>query len=202
MISCLFFLFYVPVRRHSCCCSLDGDCSENEEYMELNCAASCRVCNIVLPDPDRCYYVESGPDIWKPGDLHQMFRRILNDMQHQDQYTVEILSSPDIVNVTSSQDGAATKDGPWIVTIDNFLHSSELERLIELGPMEGYHRSEIYDKELNDDTYRTSSNSWCRSDSCAQDPVAKRVLQRIYDMIQIPEEYSEDMQMLYYQPGQ
>jgi prolyl 4-hydroxylase len=169
--------------------------------MELNCAASCRICDIVLPDNDLCYYVESGPDIWKSGDLDQMFRRIVKDIQHQDpdQYTLEIISSPDITNVTS-EDGT-TEKGPWIITIDNFLNISEMHRLIELGELQGYRRSTMHDLTL-DESYRTSSNSWCSQDSCAQDPIAKNILQRIYDMTQIPEEYSEDMQMLYYQPGQ
>jgi hypothetical protein len=168
--------------------------------MELNCAASCQVCDTVLPDEELCFYVESGPDIWKPGDLDQMFRRILKEFQHHDLYALEILSSPDTTNVTS-EDGT-TEKGPWIITIDNFLSISEMERLIELGALEGYRHSKLYEPELGKEDYRTSTNSWCSQDSCAQDPVAKDVLQRIYEMTKIPAEYSEDMQMLYYQPGQ
>lgn len=179
--------------------SLDGNCTDNEDFMDQNCAASCRVCALVLPDEDLCYYLESGPDIWKPGDLDRMFRRIVEEFQDDDRYDLEIVSSPDSTTVTTEEGDVVP--GPWVLTIDGFLNGTEAERLIELGTSEGYERSTVVEEGVAD-ALRTSFNSWCSRDGCGQDAVARSVLERISDMTQIPEEYSEDMQMLYYQPGQ
>jgi ShK domain-like len=180
--------------------ALQGECSNNEDSMERHCAASCQVCHVVLPDEERCYHVENGPDIWNEGDLDRMFRRIIDDFQrNKPESPLEILSSPESTTYTTDEDEVLP--GPWIIVIDNFLNTTEAERLIELGAEEGYRHSTIHATGI-EDSYRTSSNSWCYRESCGQDPVAKNVLQRIYDMTEIPQDYSEDMQMLHYQPGQ
>ncbi|KAG7371419.1 2-oxyglutarate/Fe(II) oxygenase [Nitzschia inconspicua] len=182
--------------------TLQGGCEKEDEFMEKNCAASCQVCNTVLPDEDLCYYLENGPDVWQPGDLDRMFRRIVQQIQDlgNNQGQVVILSSPDSTNITTEE--GDTEPGPWILVIDNFLSVEEMERLIELGKIEGYQRSILQKADAEEKSYRTSRNSWCFHDGCGQDPMAKTVLQRIYDLTEIPEDYSEDMQMLYYQPGQ
>ncbi|KAG7343753.1 2-oxyglutarate/Fe(II) oxygenase [Nitzschia inconspicua] len=181
--------------------TLQGGCKNDDEFMEKNCAASCQVCDTVLPDEDLCYYLENGPDIWQPGDLDRMFRRIVQQVQDlsDNKRRVEILSSPDSTNITTEE--GRTEPGPWILVIDNFLNVAEMERLIELGEIQGYKRSVLHETGVKE-SYRNSVNSWCYQDGCGQDPVAKTVLQRIYDLTEIPEDYSEDMQMLYYQPGQ
>lgn len=33
------------------------------------------------------------------------------------------------------------KDGPWLITFENFISNDEADRLIELGGVEGYKRS-------------------------------------------------------------
>lgn len=183
--------------------SLRGDCRSTtyEAYMEQQCAASCRVCHQVLPDDNLCYHLDNGPDVWRKkdngreGDLEATFRRIVADHSN-----VMVLSSPE--STTYTTDEGEVLPGPWIVTVDDFLTATECDALIELGAREGYHRSVLHKPEESEENYRTSSNSWCSSDNCKQDRVAKEVLQRISDMTGIPAEYSEDMQMLHYEPGQ
>jgi len=177
--------------------------------MEELCAASCRFCASVLPDDELCYFLESGPDIWKPGDLDRMFRRIVNDPYFQQRYNVRILSSPEkkFLSVGDDEDeeegGGEPKefDGPWVIVMDDFLSEEETKRLIELGASEKFRQSELVEDGIDEET-RTSTNSWCTESNCAKDEVAQRVLGRIFNMTQIDKEYSEDMQMLSYQTGQ
>ena len=66
-------------------------------------------------------------DSWKPDDLNNMFERIVVDFP--------------IVHIHSLPSAEDTKDGPWVLTIDNFLTDKECERLIEMGHELGYERS-------------------------------------------------------------
>jgi hypothetical protein len=61
-----------------------------------------------------------------PGDLNKFFERIVAD----EQYDTNVLSSPDTTN------------GPWVVTIDDFISHEETQVLIEMGAQLGYERSE------------------------------------------------------------
>jgi prolyl 4-hydroxylase len=171
--------------------------------MKENCAPYCRACD------ERCYYNENGPDSWKePGDLDKTFRRIISwtasdfdttydqggndedDKNNERKRAVQILSSPDDKD-----------EGPWIVTVDNFISVDEAARFIELGSMKGYHRSELIDEGVAD--IRTSSNTWCDYESsCKNDSIVERVARRISDLIGIDESYSEDFQLLKYEEGQ
>jgi prolyl 4-hydroxylase len=116
-----------------------------------------------------------------------------------------VLSSPTTTTYYDS-DLNETFPGPYIVSIDDFLSEEEATTLIELGRLEGYQTSTLMEDEITDeedpDQIRTSSNSWCSSPKCTKHDVTKAVLQRIYDLVQIPEDYSEWIQMLYYQEGQ
>lgn len=38
-------------------------------------------------------------------------------------------------------DDETVKDGPWLITFENFISDQEADRLIELGGIEGYKRS-------------------------------------------------------------
>ena len=73
------------------------------------------------------------------------------------------------------------------------VSDEEADRLIELGGEEGYERSSDVGDEREDGTFeadlnsgRTSTNAWC-VDECYEDPVAKRVMQRIENITGIPE---------------
>jgi prolyl 4-hydroxylase len=109
-----------------------------------------------------------------------------------------------MVPTTVTNEEGESFDRPYVLTIDDFLTNEEADRLIELGRMEGYQTSALYDPDEDDgeEPTRQSSNSWCSSPACTDDPITRSVLQRMYDLVQIPQEYSEFIQLLYYQPGQ
>jgi hypothetical protein len=188
--------------------SLQDECSHNEDFMDQHCALSCHVCDKVLPDEERCFHVESGPDAWQPGDLDGMFRRIVEDPWYQQNYKVQVLSSPDSENSSSGtasdndEDEDVSSETPWVIVLDDFLTAKEAERLIELGALEGYDTSTLAERDdEDDDRWRTSSNSWCQQ-KCHGDEVYESVMERMVEMTKIPRDYAEDMQMLRYQPGQ
>mmetsp|Transcript_14712 Transcript_14712/g.35517 ORF Transcript_14712/g.35517 Transcript_14712/m.35517 type:complete len:575 (+) Transcript_14712:65-1789(+) len=183
-------------NEHRLCAfwAVHGECENNEPYMKENCAPICNSCtwndyHLRCPiDPD-------AKPAWEPGDLNRMFEAIVSGTENE--YTVEVLSSPDT-------------DGPWVVTIDNLLSEDEAKRLIELGHLAGYERSQqvgdlnpdgSIESETSND--RTSTNAWCMEEAdCSEDEVTIRVLERIENLTGIPSENGEYMQLLKYEPSQ
>ena len=168
-----------------------GECDANPSYMNTNCAAACQTCEM-LDISYRCPMSEATEDAWGPGDLNEWFTNITTDEALKDRLT--ILSQP--------------PDGPWVVTLEQFLSLEETERLIELGGTEGYKRSGGVGDVKSDGTVedkvisgRTSENAWC-SGSCLKDPTAVTVMNRIADLTNTPEPNSEHLQLLKYEVGQ
>ena len=71
----------------------------------------------------RCPFDPDAEPAWEPGDLNTMFEKIVADTK----YDVQVLSSPET-------------DGPWVITIDNFITEAEAKRFIQLGYDSGYER--------------------------------------------------------------
>ena len=151
----------------------------------------------------RCPPVDlQAPKVWHPGSLDAMFINLTTHLDYQ-KYNPQILSRP-----TKVQYDADHKTGPWIVVLDNFITDEECNRLIELGAIEGYQRSNAVGQEMLDGTFenllneaRTSHNAWCKN-KCYEDPIAKRVMDRIASITGIPEENSEFLQLLKYNVGE
>jgi ShK domain-like len=145
-----------------------GECEANPAYMKTTCAPACRTC-LLLRFDHRCPYNASDPDapksVWtKPSDIDTTFERILALYGEN----VTVLSRP-LGNSTIEGSAASTIiDGPWVVTVDNFLSQHECDRLIQLGHDAGYKRSEDVGELKPDGTYegvqsdeRTSTTAWC-----------------------------------------
>ena len=132
-------------------------------------------------------YVENRPTLGE-GDLGDMFERIVENPVYTARYDTTVLSSPET-------------NGPWIVTLQNFITPEEATALIELGAERGYENSTLGVEGYRDDSGRSSSQTWC-DDECEENEVAQAVLQRIYDLTHIPQTYSEHMQLLKYEAGE
>jgi len=179
-----------------------GECEESAAYMKTDCALACQSCD-ELDIKNRCPMDPNAVDIWKPGDLNNMFYRIAYGPESSTQ-KVQVLSEPSLENKTGKDYGPL----PWVVIIDDFISEEECKRLIELGAIRGYERSRDVGEEQADGTFtsveskdRTSSNAWCQEE-CLEDPVVQTVLKRIEDLTGVPDTNSEHLQLLKYGEGQ
>jgi prolyl 4-hydroxylase len=141
----------------------------------------------------RCPRDPNAVDAWYAGDLNRMFEKVAFDSAFK-QYEPVVLSRP--------------PEGPWMIILEKALSDEESERLIELGGGVGYERSADVGQQQADGTYstsvnsgRTSKNAWCVGD-CYEDPVAKRIMERIENITGIPEANSENLQLLRYEKTQ
>lgn len=105
--------------------------------MKLNCGPLCQTCEYTHAET-RCPYEPNGTDIWAPGDLNKMFKRITSHPQYK-KYNPQILSRPRYAKGDTKKT-APYQIGPWVVTLD-FLSDLEADQLIALGSNRGYERS-------------------------------------------------------------
>jgi prolyl 4-hydroxylase len=189
-------------------------------FMMMQCAPSCHACENMFPTDDETVIQECTPDysmdIFGHHGMHEMFQRIIGEIPFEDgtivpDYKVQVLSRP--IKPQHDKPGVDVHSldyhvGPWIIILDDFLTNEECDRLIELGSIEGYKRSELEEEWHKDeeeirkereseDAYRTSTNSWCMEE-CYRDPIAKRVMQKIENVTGVPESHSEYLQLLRY----
>jgi prolyl 4-hydroxylase len=174
-----------------------GECEENPTYMDLNCAPTCGTCDM-FEYHRRCPVPEGTEALKEPGDLNSIFERIVTDDFWVDNHgPIEILSSPELT------------DGPWIITLENFLNEEECKGFIEAAAEEGYVRSKNLATEENEDGTvnsilsegRTSSTSWCYSE-CVESSILKPVHERLEKLTGIRYNYSEYLQLLKYEVGE
>jgi len=177
-----------------------GECENNPNFMELSCAPACFSCHKLL-FAARCPFDKNEPGAWKEGDLDKMFTRLTTNDEFQ-QYTPQIHSSP-------HKDDSP--EGPWVVTLENFLSEEECETMIKLGTKQGYKRSAdtgekkfdgtkfVYGSKRSKD--RTSSTAWCNSD-CSEHDTTKAILDRMETVTGIPSINYEALQLLQYEQGQ
>lgn len=140
-----------------------------------------------------------------------MFHTIVSDPYYRKMYDIQVLSRPTSFqpNQECIEGFEDSMDGPWVVLLDNFLNSTEAETLIELGATIGYERStDVGDVEENGSFEtvvsfsRTSTNAWCNTEDCHDNPVVLAVRERMENLTGIPAANSEALQLLRYEPGQ
>lgn len=79
-----------------------------------------------------------------------------------------------------------------MLAFDDFLSDDEVEAIVAKG---GHN----FERSLAGDgvtPVRTSSTSWCNVDSCLRDPTVQRVRERISEMLGIPWQNAEHLQIL------
>lgn len=67
--------------------------------------------------------------------MNKFFERVTADPEFS-KYNITIHSRPKRPN-----DDSTFKEGPWLITFDNFISHEEADRLKDLGGVEGYERS-------------------------------------------------------------
>ena len=206
-----------------------GECEKNAAYMKTNCAPSCMTCHLIDMN-QRCPKLgnDVNPALY-PGDLNKMFDRIVRrapgnrtDLSEMEQaalvgfdapiYTVRVHSQPAELDDMSPQISAALDKStpPWVVTLDGFLTAEECDAMIQLGYQHEYQVSKDVGGLKFDGSHegvlserRTSENAWCsRFSGCRNESIPTRIHERMANVLGIPPENSEDMQVLKYEVGQ
>lgn len=186
-----------------------GECDLDKHfgYMMTNCPLACLSCemmdiNLRCPMPES---LDEG-DI-KAGDIDTMFKSLV-----QGEYgPVTVHSAPshyDSIENIQANDSYMKSDGPWVLTIDNFLTPEEAAQMIVLGYESGYKRSTDVGEKKVDGSYaheqsesRTSENAWC-TDACLENPVVQRISEKIINITGIPLPNHEHFQILKYEKDQ
>mmetsp|Transcript_34633 Transcript_34633/g.81651 ORF Transcript_34633/g.81651 Transcript_34633/m.81651 type:complete len:549 (-) Transcript_34633:247-1893(-) len=202
-----------------------GECENNKSFMKVSCAPACQSCHLI-DMATRCPEIPDAVPALREGDLNKMFERIVETapanrtLTERDREALTDLEMPEYSVTVHSRpsDGPATevkiesdrKLPPWVITLDNFLTEEECDSMIQLGYNAGYKRSEdvgakkfdgFFDSKIS--TGRTSENAWCTTkNKCRDQPVPKRVLDRLSHLMGIKPENSEDFQILKYEVGQ
>jgi hypothetical protein len=180
-------------KNHNANCAYwaaTGVCSSNAHYMETYCNPVCKTCHL-LDMRQRCPLDPTEPmAIANPGDLNQLFERIVTDAQ---QYQPRVLSRPSS-QTCSATDCSTIPDGPWVVVFDNFLTAEEANRLAELGSREGYLDSVQFIRD-KDAQQRNSKHTWCK-EGCLEDALVQQVERKIHAVTGIPIQNAEYIQLL------
>ncbi|KAL9178578.1 hypothetical protein ACHAXT_001916 [Thalassiosira profunda] len=188
------------------------ECDEddpNAEWMVTNCGPACRTCHL-LDTQLRCP-IEAGNELaMRPGELHALFERIVDDADGTGEYLKykpKALSRPKLKADGSASGGE--EDGPWIAVLEGFITDEEADALIAAGHKKGYERSSDVGIENPDGSHedevsdgRTSHNAWCTEELCNEDAVIGPVVQRIADLTETHVNNSEYLQLLRYENGQ
>jgi len=187
-----------------------GECEANPKYMQTNCAPACQTCDL-LDIRHRCPIQPGNDCIWKPGDLNTLMENIVDNADGSGdylKYNPIALSRPK-VKIDGSVAPGVEKDGPWVISLSNFVSAEEADRLVEIGKQQGYERSADVGKEKPDGSHdslvsdsRTSHNTWCQEEKCFKDPLVAPVVDRIANVTKTKVENSEYLQLLQYEPGQ
>jgi prolyl 4-hydroxylase len=134
-----------------------------------------------------------------------MFNDIVSDAYYTSMYNVTVLSRP----ADAATNAPAENNDPWVVMIDNFVTPHEASTLIALGAAVGYERSTDVGEIEVDGSFervvskgRTSTNAWCSTEECSQDPTSIAIYQRIENLTKISKDNYEPFQLLKYEPGQ
>ena len=186
--------------------ALLGECEKNPDFMVSSCPLACYSCH-ELDAQARCFVDRNTKNALYPGDLNDMFERIVNDQNVLSAYNVTILSQPGKVKFTDSSASGKkvlVDRGPWVIQLDNFFGEDEANRLLGIGDELGFSRSTVLrengagDSHISD--YRTSETAWCDR-SCSQDPVVASLFQRVENLTGVSRKNSENLQLLHYGVG-
>lgn len=113
-----------------------GECEKNEAYMLVNCAPSCKSCQLIDMEA-RCPHLEDAVPALRPGDLNKMFQRIvdtapgnrtLSDEERRElqeegtpEYWVNVHSRPEATSWDAISKKIDTANPPWYV-VDCYMH--------------------------------------------------------------------------------
>ena len=137
-------------------------CDDNPRYMKTECGPACQSCDHILELKRKCGLDPNGTDAIEKGGLDGLFERLVW-VADRSNWEPAVLSRPpkkgdsgksceeDVANPCNAA------EGPWVVTLDNFLLPEEKDALLKWGAEIGYERSQAGDAVIE---ARTSAHAW------------------------------------------
>ena len=142
-----------------------------------------------------CALDPNGVDAIEAGGMDDLFERMLR-VAKENEWQPTVWSRPSGGDVSASNgDTEKIADGPWVITLENFLSQNEVDVLLDWGAKNGYERSQAGDKVIS---ARTSSHAWCGAD-CSSQEVVSTLLRRISTVTGIDVLNFESLQLLKYE---
>lgn len=180
-------------------------CMDSPGWMIVHCCESCEPylnSRELIDANKRCAreHLNVTDPIWKPGDLNTLFETWATDSAYVP-YEPKVWSSPN----PKKYGDANTREGPWIMTFDNFMTNEEAEDVIKGGHLSGFERSTDQgavnaatgEQEKVVSQTRTSSNAWCRAE-CEQLPGVESLTIKTERFTNVPRSHYESFQILQY----
>lgn len=180
-----------------------GECTSGPGWMVMMCPNACDSCH--LRDP-RLRCARSALNMAQtpalvPGSLDARFFAVASSGA----YNVTVHSGPHAIHPELA--GNASRDGPWVLTFDDFITDTEVDAIIS-SVKHSFSRStdqgkvdKYGEQEKIVSSGRTSENAWCTHE-CEKSEHVKAVMKRIEAITAVPTENYESFQVLRYMPGQ
>ena len=154
--------------------------------MLSGCSKSCGVCDSKKMG---CSRRNTRPGVVAPAGMVDMFERALNDPRFA-KFSPHALSRPDPSN---------SNNEPYVLQFENLVTGEEANAVVAIA------RDKL-ERSLAGDQLspvRTSTQYWCDdSDDCTLHPTIVAITQRVMDILGMPVEHAEYMQILRYEEGQ
>ena len=194
--------------------AVQGKCFDEESptnaqdfhYMTTHCCPICEFMDDLRTYIDCPIDPDAKTHYTQPGQVSETFVSLLSNLTQLNlEYTVH--SAP-LGTIPNDLVDYEYKRGPWIVTIEDFVSQQERETLIGHGERLGYELS-TDGFMLEDGTtgvgpvpWRSSYETFCYDSQCYDDPIIVSLLDRIYQVLGIPTENSDWLQLLRYRTSQ
>ena len=128
--------------------ALDDGCDDNPKYMKDSCAPACKSCDYLLALKQKCSLApDSSLDAIRPGEMTQLFEKMIHAAYRMG-LEPTVWSRPAKNNgISPSCENDVTnpcnsRDGPWVITLENFLSDEEVKHFLDWGKRMRYKRSE------------------------------------------------------------
>lgn len=143
--------------------ALDDGCDDNPRYMKAECAPACQSCDYVSEMKEMCgISPDSSLDAIKPGGMNELFENMVHSADKLG-FEPKVWSRPlktygsaasnesDTIAPTCENDltnPCGVEDGPWVITLENFVSDEEISVLLTWGKAMKYERSQAGGKPL------------------------------------------------------
>mmetsp|Transcript_30766 Transcript_30766/g.68999 ORF Transcript_30766/g.68999 Transcript_30766/m.68999 type:complete len:447 (-) Transcript_30766:115-1455(-) len=178
--------------------ALDDGCDDNPSFMKQSCSAACRSCDYVLSMKSLCALDPNGVDAIEAGGMDELFERMLR-VAKENEWQPTVLSRPPSGDVSASGEHTENiADGPWVITLENFLSQNGIDALLDWGAKNGFEEIKVGNMVIQD---VTSSHLWCEAD-CSSQEVVSTLMGQISNLTGIDVLNFESLQLLKYEVGQ